>query len=179
MATLISARASRSRQAVGGRAGGTMSISTTRRGAIWLNRPTPGRLERREADRQRGKPAEELGAQALDARGVDLVFRHRAQHLFDQDPALEPRDVCAEAHVLAVAEREDARRAPAEIEPVGVGKLALIAVGGAPEEEQPAASAQLPTVQLEVAGDRAAEHLRGHVEDRKLVEGVGNQRGGA
>ncbi len=55
----------------------------------------------------------------------------------------------ADAVVLAVAEPYVSRRAPGDVEAIGIGKLALVAVGRLQQQEHPLAGAKLRTVDLD------------------------------
>src|SRR6516165_11132966 len=62
---------------------------------------------------------------------VDLPLGKARQHLVEGDPALQPRQGCAEAEVDAVAERLVASDLPVDVERVAVGEVALVPVGRA------------------------------------------------
>src|SRR5207248_2341451 len=70
---------------------------------------------------------------------VDPPRREPLEHLFERDPAFEPRERRAQAEVDAIAESAVPVDLAAYVEAVRVGELALVAVGGAVENGHDAA----------------------------------------
>ena len=63
-----------------------------------------------------------------------MIVRHALEEAAHGDFGDEPRHLAAEAEMLAGAEAEMALRAAVDIEPVGIGKFAVVAVSGAERE---------------------------------------------
>ena len=80
----------------------------------------------------------------------------------------------AEAEVDAVPEREVLADLAMDVEPVGVVELALVAVGGADEEQDRAALRDGLPVDLDVARDVAPDVGRRRLEAQQLLDRVGD-----
>ena len=75
-----------------------------------------------------GRALHVAGVHVGDPRLVDLVLRVAGEELLQRDAAFEARDGSPEAHVRAVAEREDSRVGTEDVEVVGTLELPWVAV---------------------------------------------------
>ena len=111
-----------------------------------------------------------------DARRLDLPAREPRSHLLERDAPLEARQRRAQAEVRALAEGEAALRVAEQVEAVGVGEGALVAVGRADQQHHLVAGAQLLAVQLDVARHQARERLGRVVVAQRLLDPARDQR---
>ena len=89
---------------------------------------------------------------------VDRPVGEPGERLLERDAALHPRQRGAEAEVDPVPEGDVMVDGPVDVEPVGIRELALVAVGGAGEEQHLRARGHDVAVQLDVAGRPPALH---------------------
>src|SRR5689334_17945403 len=87
---------------------------------------------------------------------VDLPVREPREHLVERDAALEAGQRGPQAEVDAEPEREVLRHGPVDVERVGIGVPALVAVRGRVEQQHHAPGGHGGAVVLGVAGDVAA-----------------------
>ena len=73
------------------------------------------------------------------------------ERLLHRDLRFEPRQRSADAEVRAVPEREVAVDLPAHVEAIGIGKVALVAIGGAIQQDELRAPRNGGAVDLDVA----------------------------
>src|SRR5439155_14670130 len=108
---------------------------------------------------------------------VDGVPREALPELLEGDARLQARERGAEAVVHALAEAEGLRDLPVDVEAVGVAVLALVAIGGANEEEHACPLRHGPPVPLDVAHDGPRGVLRGRAVAQDLLDRAGKPRG--
>src|SRR5262245_7336257 len=97
---------------------------------------------------------------ALGARLIDDVVGEAAAELFERDPGFETGERGAEAEVDSLAKAQGDGNVARDVETVGIGKLALVAVGGGGEEQDAGAGGNGDAVPLDCAHHRAALILR-------------------
>ena len=107
----------------------------------------------RRRDRQALPAANRRGARLDGVLAIDLPERETLQHLVECDAALEPRERRAEAEVDAVAEGEVMIDLAVDVEAVGIGEFALVAIRRAVEQQHGAARRNDLPVELHVFDD--------------------------
>ncbi len=106
---------------------------------------------------------------------IDLPFGEPRERLLERDAPLEARQRGPQAEVDAVAERDVVVDAAVDVEAIGIGELALVAIGGAGEQQHLRAGGHDLAVQLDVAGRPSALHRRRRLEAQELLDRVRDQ----
>ena len=121
---------------------------------------TPAALSRALPDQHRQllPAAHGAGVRLLGALPVDVPLREAVEHLVERDAALEPGQRGTQAEVDAVAEREVVVDLPLDVEAVGVGEVALVAVARRGEQHHHVAGLDLLPVVLDVLRDVPGLH---------------------
>src|SRR4029453_12216265 len=106
---------------------------------------------------------------------VDGVAREAPGEFLERDPGLQARERGADAIVDALSESQLRRDVAPDVEPVGVGVLPLVPVGGAEQEQDAIPRRDPAAIPFDVSRDRPYGVLGRRRPAQHLLDGAGNR----